>query len=64
MTMRSEDEYTNLEWLTNIRLAVNAHIDFEIMRISHDDLDEHPRQVIDRIKKGISKFESQIPDDM
>lgn len=64
MTVRPKDEYTYLEWLTSIRFAVNTYIDHEIMRISHDDSDEQPRAVMDKIKKAIEKAESQIPDDM
>lgn len=64
MTVRSKEEYTYLEWLTSIRFAVNTYIDHEIMRISHDDSDEQPREIMDRIKSAIDRAESQIPDDM
>lgn len=64
MTVRSKEEYTYLEWLINIRFAVNTYIDSEIMRISHDDSDERPWEIIGKIKKTINKAESQIPDDM
>lgn len=64
MTVRPEEDYTYLEWLTNIRMAINTYIDYEIMRISHDDVDEQPRTVINKIKKAVKKAESQIPDAM
>ena len=64
MAVRSKEEYTYLEWLTSIRFAVNTFIDHEIMRISHDDSDEQPRAVMDKIKKAIEKAESQISEDM
>lgn len=64
MAVRSKEEYTYLEWLTSIRFAVNTFIDHEIMRISHDDSDEQPREIMDRIKSAIARAESQIPDDM
>lgn len=64
MTVRPEEDYTYLEWLTNIRMAINTYIDYEIMRISHDDADEQPRTVINKIKKAVKKAESQIPDAM
>ncbi|GEA35099.1 hypothetical protein [Enterocloster clostridioformis] len=64
MTVRSKEEYTYLEWLTSIRFAVNTYIDHEIMRISHDDSDEQPKEIIGKIKSAIDKAESQIPDDM
>ena len=64
MTVRPKEEYTYLEWLTSVRFAVSTYIDHEIMRISHDDSDEQPREIMDRIKSAIARAESQIPDDM
>lgn len=59
---RSEDEYTYLEWVTAIRSSVSIVCDLEIMRISHNEEDERPRELINKIKRFIANFEKQIPD--
>ena len=59
---RSEDEYTYLEWDTAIRSSIDIVCDLEIMRISHDDEDERPWELINKIKNFIVSFEKQIPD--
>lgn len=59
---RSEDEYTYLEWVTAIRSSVSIVCDLEIMRISHNEEDERPRELINKIKRFIDNFEKQIPD--
>lgn len=59
---RSEDEYTYLEWVTAIRSSVSIVCDLEIMRISHNEEDERPRELINKIKRFIDDFEKQIPD--
>ena len=64
MSKRSDDEYTYLEWVTGIRMSVNTYCDLEVMRISHDEGDEKPRELIQKIKRMIKKYESQIPDDI
>lgn len=64
MSKRNDDEYTYLEWVTGIRMTINMYCDQEIMRISHDDEDEKPRELIRKINRMIKRYESQIPDDM
>ena len=59
---RSEDEYTYLEWVTAIRSSVSIVCDLEIMRISHNEEGERPRELINKIKRFIDNFEKQIPD--
>lgn len=59
---RSEDEYTYLEGVTAIRSSVSIVCDLEIMRISHNEEDERPRELINKIKRFIDNFEKQIPD--
>lgn len=59
---RSEDEYTYLEWVTAIRSSVSIVCDLEIMRISHNEEDERPWELINKIKRFIDNFEKQIPD--
>lgn len=64
MGKRSKDEYTYLEWITGLRNYVNTACDLEVIRISHDDTDERPREFMRKIKMMIDKHESQIPDDI
>lgn len=59
---RSEDEYNYLEWVTAIRSSVSIVCDLEIMRISHNEEDERPWELINKIKRFIDNFEKQIPD--
>ena len=61
---RPKDDYTYLEWVTGIRSTVNIFCDLEIMRISHDDSDERPRELIDKLRRHLEQYEKQIPDEM
>lgn len=64
MSKRSKEDYTYLEWITCMRQRINISVDQEVVKISHDDGAEQSRTLIEKIKKHIEKFESQIPDDI
>ena len=64
MSKRNEDEYNYLEWVIGIMMSVDTYCEQEIMRISHNEEDERPIELIDKIQKAIDSYKNQIPDDL
>ena len=62
--IEDDDLYTYIEWLAVMEHSINNIIDLEIMKASHPEHEEKPREIIQYIKEIVSKFEKQIPDNM
>lgn len=63
MSKRTDDEYTYLEWVTDMRQLMNMYFDNEVIRIAHDDESENPVELISNLNMVINRFKKQIPDE-
>lgn len=59
-----EEDYTYTEWLTGIMVNVDLLINLEVMKSSHSNHQEQPREIISKLKRIVTKYEGQIPDDI